>query len=96
MVKFNDNPTLRLRIIAYAFTLSHDNLFHPGGTPDSSDGDDRRSFWGFEIFDSGKFGEYIFGWLGVHASRDFSRYLKQTEDSWLCHCILLQTQTFNS
>ena len=44
MVKLNDNPTLRLRIIAYAFTLSHDNLFHPGGTPDSSDGDERRSF----------------------------------------------------
>ena len=69
----------------------------PGGVLRiSSDGDDRRISWGFEIFHFGKFGEYIFGWLGVHASRDFSRYLKQTEDSWLCQCILLQTQTFNS
>ena len=49
MVKLNDNPTLRLRIIAYAFTLSHDNLFHPGSTPDSSDGDERRSFWGLKF-----------------------------------------------
>ena len=47
------------------------------------------NFWGFEIFDSEKFGKYFFGWLGLHASRDFSRYLKQTEDSWLCWCTLL-------
>ena len=66
MVKFNDNPTLRFRMIAYAFTLSHDNRFHPGGTPDSSDGDERKEFLGFEIFDSGicwveKFGKYFLG-----------------------------------
>ena len=40
----------------------------------SSVGDDRRIFWGFEIFDSGiflggKFGKYFFGWLDL--SRDF-------------------------
>ena len=29
----------------------------------SSDGDDRRIFGGFEIFDSGKFGKYFFGCL---------------------------------
>ena len=34
------------------------------------------NFWGFEIFESGKFGKYFFGWLGLHASRDFSRYLR--------------------
>ena len=83
---------------AFYSKLSH-TLPHviPGGVLwISSDGDDRRIFWGFEIFDSGKFGTYFFGWLGVHASRDFSKYLKQTEDSWLYPCIPLQTQTFNS
>ena len=51
----------------------------------SSDGDDQRIFWGFEIFDSGiflgrKFGKYIFWWLDL--SRDFLGYLKQLEDLW--------------
>ena len=31
VVRFNDNPRLRFRIIAYAFTLSRHNLFYPGG-----------------------------------------------------------------
>ena len=51
----------------------------------SSDGNDRRSFWGFEIFESGifwvgKFCKYLFWWLDL--SRDFLGYSKQSEDSW--------------
>ena len=51
----------------------------------SSDGDDRRIFWGLKlsipgIFWVGKFGKYFFGWLDL--SRDFFGYSKQSEDSW--------------
>ena len=49
-------------------------FFTQGGTPDSSDGDERKKFLGFEIFDSGicwveKFGKYFLGWLDF--CRDF-------------------------
>ena len=51
----------------------------------SSDGDDRRIFWGLKFsipgsFWVGKFGKYFFGWLIL--SRDFCGYSKQPEDLW--------------
>ena len=51
----------------------------------SSDGDDRRSFWGLKFSIPafvwvGKFGKYFFGWLDL--SRDSFGYSKQSEDSW--------------
>ena len=52
----------------------------------SSDGGDRRIFWGLKFFIPGffwvgKFGKYFFGWLDL--SRDFLGVnSKQSEDLW--------------
>ena len=61
-------------------------ILSPGGfVRISSDGDDRRIFWGLKFsiprfFLEGKFGKYVFGWLDL--SRDFLGYSKQSEDPW--------------
>ena len=66
--------------IMQAYTLSF-----LGGIWISSDGDNRRIFWGLKFsilgfFWVGKFGNSFFGWLDL--SRDFWGYSKQSEDSW--------------
>ena len=55
----------------------------------SSDRDERRIFWGFEIFDSvfflgKKIWQVFFGWLDL--SRDFFGVLKMFLGSWCLEC----------